>query len=88
MTIKDITFLKSIEPITLVDKPSDYTVETVSKILASNDYIQYKKLFQKAFMFPSEGISIKPFIGLYLNDPLNTISTNLMTAFQLGAYPI
>jgi hypothetical protein len=68
MTIKDIIILSSITPLTVIDKPSEKTVELLAKIITDPEYLKFVGLLRQQYNFPKEGLSIKAFIGKNLMD--------------------
>lgn len=77
MTLKDITILKSIAPITILDKPSKQTIEYLAKIIQEPKFNDFLEALHLQCNFPKEGISIKNFVGMNFNE-LPVISNRLI----------
>ena len=68
MELNDLKFLKSLNPIEFIDKPSKDTVEFIGLFLSNPEYkdlIVKLRLYSK---FPETGLDLTPFVGLNFND--------------------
>lgn len=63
MTLKDITVLKSINPITVLNHPSKKTIEYLAKLLQEPEYNNFLKIIHLHGNIPEEGFDIKKYIG-------------------------
>ena len=63
MIIKDITILKSLSPITILDKPSKKTIEFLAKIVQEPTFHEYVQAIRGMNNFPKDGIPINKFEG-------------------------
>lgn len=63
MRFQDITVLKSISPITLLDIPNKQTVEVLAKITQDQQFQQFVVTMRKTYNQPPEGLNIKLFVG-------------------------
>lgn len=84
MTIKDIIFLKSVTPITLINKPSA-TTEFVARFMHDFQASDFLINTRKQFGLPENGIDITPFVGKNLLDPVTGDGNSFYGAIQLIA---
>lgn len=68
MKLADITILKSISPITILEPPSPKTKEALAMFLSDPRFILYVEKTRKMYNQPENGIDIKPFIDHNFND--------------------
>lgn len=68
MELRDLKFLKSINPIEFIDKPSRETVEFVAKFLNNPEYKALIVKIRTNFKFPETGLDLTPFVGMNLTD--------------------
>jgi hypothetical protein len=68
-TTKDIVYLKSVTPITVINKPSKKTIEYMAKMLQDfNSEFGSIEEFRSKLNIPEKGLDIKPFIGKNFSD--------------------
>lgn len=58
MEVNRITVLKSFSPIVLKDKPSDQTIEIVSKLSTNAQFLQIRDLMRRVYHVPKDGLSL------------------------------
>lgn len=68
MNVKDIKILKSLSPITVLKKPNPKTKEYLAKLLQEKPFIEFLTIMRNQNGFPTEGLSIEPFIGKNFSD--------------------
>ncbi|NMB70391.1 hypothetical protein GYA27_04295 [candidate division WWE3 bacterium] len=64
----EITYLKSLNPIELVEKPTKETIELVAKLVNNPKFKEFIKLLRTAYKFPDNGLDLKPFVGKNFDD--------------------
>ncbi len=62
MSVIDITILKSVSPITVLDKPSKKTIEFLAKLTQEATFKTYFESVRELNNFPKNGLPIKEFI--------------------------
>jgi hypothetical protein len=87
MTTKDIIYLKSTDPITLLDEPPmPKTIEMVAFFQSNPTTSAMISAIRKQYGFPEKGLDIKPFIGKKLigatNAGIETIVWSLYLAID------
>lgn len=76
----EITYLKSLNPIELVNKPSKDTLELVAKLINNPEFKGFITLLRTAYKFPENGLDLKPFVGRNFDDlPLEKAETLKLT---------
>jgi hypothetical protein len=83
MTIKDITILESLSPITILNKPSDKTTEVLAKMVSDQQFIDYVVKTRRIYNQPVGGIDIKPFVGYNFKDLPYVNNEFVLPALQL-----
>lgn len=83
MTIKDIIYLKSANPITILDKPSSETKEFVAKIITSPQFSEFTKTIRKLYGFPENGLDIKKYVGKKLGQDTDILTDTTVWSIYL-----
>lgn len=68
MELRDLKFLKSINPIEFLDKPNKETIEFVAQFLNNTEYKDLIVKIRTNANFPETGLDLTPFIGMNLAD--------------------
>lgn len=68
MTIKDISILKSLDPITVLDDPNPKTIEYLAKLLQEPKFNEFLDVLHAQGNVPPGGISINAFLGQNFSD--------------------
>lgn len=67
MNVQEITVLKLIEPITVLDKPSKLTIETLAKFINMPIFPQFVAITRKQYGVPENGMSIQYYFSFRLS---------------------
>lgn len=63
-----IRYLKSLNPIKLVEKPSRETQELVARLVNNPEFKEFIRLLRTTYKFPEDGLDLTPFVGKNFDD--------------------
>lgn len=76
----ELTYLKSLNPIEISEKPSKETLELAAKLINNPEFKEFIKLLRTAYKFPENGLDLKPFVGKNFDDlPIEKAETLKLT---------
>lgn len=85
MELRDIKYLKSLNPIEFLNKPSKVTVEFLAKFTKDPSFVALIKQMRSYYNYPENGIDLKPFIGKNFSDTLTEENILLKDTLYLNA---
>lgn len=85
MELRDIKYLKSLNPIEFLDKPSKVTVEFLAKFTKDPNFVALIKQMRSYYNYPETGIDLTPFVGKNFSDTLTEENVLLKDTLYLSA---
>lgn len=85
MVLTDIKYIKSLNPLEFLDKPSKETLEYLPKLLEDQNFVDIIHHIRLYYNFPKTGIDLIPFIGLNFFDLVTEKNEILKDALYLNA---
>lgn len=85
MVLTDIRYIKSLNPLEFLEKPSKETLEHLPKLLENPNFVDIVHQIRLYYNFPETGIDLTPFLGQNFFDLVTEKNEILRDALYLNA---